>query len=1674
MLRPLGWLLLLSAFLLLCPQPARGADFTLQPLSGAWAHDKASYEVVQAQAFNGGTANLQANWTNSQGQPFSFTGTFTVAVSPATLTLDGAGNIASGTKLHVDAVLDGKFTTTGFYEDLSYALVIEGNPYSRLDSSFDYAYSCRVPAPPDTTVWASTGFPSSPGTIHVPLSCDFSGLHSAGPASSQFAGHAAFRMSFAESNSEEMQFGGYVSFTYAPAAPPATLDLDHVELVQAVQDAQNGVPLVARKGTVVRVFPLVKNSNQNVEGVTGTLRGFKDGVEETTYSPLVPFNDPVVATVTPPDRTVQDASINFLLPVEWTLAGHWRFTVTLQAPGIPPTQLQAPQDPSLSFVFQKAPNWPIPLTVAYIPVCYQPPGQDQPTCPTDQIPFRTDFLNALYPIPDDGLWYAPLPVPSWLWRGALTNDADVRAFNGVLRQYYDLIEPANLWIYSGRVDQLVAWFPAIPDLDVLGCSDPAWKGGEGHVAFLQDTSQEDFLDASQSIAHEIAHNLTLRHPVAVNDHGKPLYDAAGDLIPLPSTCGARDASDYNLGPFGWPYVDGLSPQIGFDPPKQVIVPSGRYDLMGYCSIPGYDTWISPYSFGALFHNAFTTPWSPKAGPAGAQRQDATAGADTLLVTGTAQADASGGTLLPGIRVTSSLPLTSSDPNGNHCLSFFGDQGKLAETCFTLPFIDIETEPIASDSFSLRMPYTPGTKRISLVHSGQELAFIQAGVNPPVIQIGAPGPNARIPAGPLTLQWTASDPDGDPLTFTVLYSADGGASFLPLATGITDQQYTVDATRIDGGKQVYLRVLASDGINGSSGTVGPIEVTQNPQMAASASSLAFDDVMLGRTRDLSITLSNGGNGPLHLSNLASDSPVFTVAAPRNPPMIPAGAGYQVTLRFRPDRAAARTGTLTLSSSDPGVADVKVLLSGAGVGAIQPDLRMALAALAFGSVAPGHTSDLSLTVHNAGPGVLNIKSLSIDNALFKVMSPAAPVAVAAYADQTIVVRFSPAAGAQSGNLTIASDDPNHPSLGVPLSGTGTGSVSAPVIGVSPATLDFGSVASGQTKDLTLTISNSGTASLTVSSASSSNSAFTVRPPAPPYSIAPGGQQTVTVRFAPTAAGAQTGTLTLASNDPAHASVTVGLTGTGGAATGSSDVVLKVDGGTFNVVTGYPTGTATAYFMNRLTPPSYPATLKNVQVYFSTRSTGLALNTPLTIVAASIPGGGSQLSLAGAQIDKVAATVTALDTYVSYAVAARTIASGDFFVGFVVQNPVGIYPADEDQATPSQGRSYTSSDGATFALLDSISANMAGNLAIRAVATAGSATGAGSIGISPGSLDFGTVNVGQNKSLAVTISNTGTGPLNVTAAIVAGPAFTWTGPGIPFTLTAGAQAVGAVWFAPTATGAQNGTLTIYSTDPAHPTTAVPLSGTGTTSTSTSGLPARPGGSVLDSSNPLSTSLAGLFLINEGHGTTDLNLADGQTASFAGASGPVWNTSDPSIVFNGGGSLNSYLNAGTDLAFDKLPVSKMTIVAKVFLNTLATVGICEKNDGNSIDSGFVFGWYFDGTMRFTVQRTTQDMRIYTAPGTVPAGRWMQVAVTWDGTVGGAASAHLFIDSVEQAKTTAQDGSGTMGYANATNQPFRIGNADFDIPGSFNGRMAYLAVYKGRLLTTTEMNQLDAHLPIR
>ena len=98
----------------------------------------------------------------------------------------------------------------------------------------------------------------------------------------------------------------------------------------------------------------------------------------------------------------------------------------------------------------------------------------------------------------------------------------------------------------------------------------------------------------------------------------------------------------------------------------------------------------------------------------------------------------------------------------------------------------------------------------------------------------------------------------------------------------------------------------------------------------------------------------------------------------------------------------------------------------------------------------------------------------------------------------------------------------------------------IAVSPTTLAFGDVTVGNSQTLSTTVSNSGDAACDVTLASSGSNNFAVAPTS--FSVAPGGNQSVSVSYTPDQISSDTGTLAVNSNDPDTATVNVALTGNG----------------------------------------------------------------------------------------------------------------------------------------------------------------------------------------------------------------------------------------------------------------------------------------------------------------------------------------------------------------------------------------------------------------------------------------------------------------------------------------------------------------------------------------------------
>jgi Abnormal spindle-like microcephaly-assoc'd, ASPM-SPD-2-Hydin len=116
----------------------------------------------------------------------------------------------------------------------------------------------------------------------------------------------------------------------------------------------------------------------------------------------------------------------------------------------------------------------------------------------------------------------------------------------------------------------------------------------------------------------------------------------------------------------------------------------------------------------------------------------------------------------------------------------------------------------------------------------------------------------------------------------------------------------------------------------------------------------------------------------------------------------------------------------------------------------------------------------------------------------------------------------------------------------------------------------------------------------------------------------------------------------------------------------------------------------------------------------------------------------------------------------------------------------------------------------------------------------TGA-SIEISPSSVSFGNVAVGQSTTKTVTLTNNGTDMLTVSGISVTGTGFTASGPHLPISLAAGQSSSISAVFKPTAGSSDTGTITIASNVDGSPS-RVTLSGTGTTGATAAALTATP----------------------------------------------------------------------------------------------------------------------------------------------------------------------------------------------------------------------------------------------
>jgi hypothetical protein len=194
------------------------------------------------------------------------------------------------------------------------------------------------------------------------------------------------------------------------------------------------------------------------------------------------------------------------------------------------------------------------------------------------------------------------------------------------------------------------------------------------------------------------------------------------------------------------------------------------------------------------------------------------------------------------------------------------------------------------------------------------------------------------------------------------------------------------------------------------------------------------------------------------------------------------------------------------------------------------------LAFGTVKVNTASTLPVTLSNTGTASLTISGLHATASQY-VPTPSGSLTIATGGNKVINVKFTPTAATPfPASLTMTTNDPANPTFSVSLTGAGGQPALTP-----PGPLNLGSVAVCLTHVANVPLVNTGPVPLSVTSIATSGAPFT-EGAGTSLTVPANSTGNIAVTFAPTATGAASGLLTFHTDDPAHPTASVALSGTG----------------------------------------------------------------------------------------------------------------------------------------------------------------------------------------------------------------------------------------------------------------------------------------------------------------------------------------------------------------------------------------------------------------------------------------------------------------------------------------------------------------------------------------------------
>ena len=519
--------------------------------------------------------------------------------------------------------------------------------------------------------------------------------------------------------------------------------------------------------------------------------------------------------------------------------------------------------------------------------------------------------------------------------------------------------------------------------------------------------------------------------------------------------------------------------------------------------------------------------------------------------------------------------------------------------------------------------------------------------------------------------------------------------------------------------------------------------------------------------------------------------------------------------------------------------------------------------FGNVQLNSSAKQSVVLTNSSRRTVTVSQASTTGTGFTLSGIALPVDLAAAQSMSVSVVFVPqSAGSTSGSMAVMCKrrrrhkETYTSTITIPLSGNGT---NPSQLDGNPSGLSFGNVQTGNNKTLAEALTNSGGSSVTITQAAVTGSGFTVNGLNLPLTLAPGQSgPSFNVVFAPQSAGAASGTLSLTSNT-SNPTLNIPMSGTGATPgtlianpsslsfgnvqTGNNQTLAETltNSGGSSVTITQAAVTGSGFTVSGL---NLPLTLApgqsgpSLNVVFAPQSAGAAsgtlsltsntsnptLNIPLSgtgVRPGTLTANPSSLSFGNVQTGNnqtLAETLT--NSGGSSVTITQAAVTGSGFTVNGLHLPLTLVPG---QNSPSFNVVFApQSAGAASGTLSltSNAFNPTSNIPL-----SGTGVTPGTLNANPSSLSFGNVQVGNNKTLAEALTNSGGTSVTLTQAAVTGSGFTVNGLNLPLTLAPGQSSPSFnVLFAPQSAGAASGTLSLTSNG-SNPTLNIPMSGTGVT---------------------------------------------------------------------------------------------------------------------------------------------------------------------------------------------------------------------------------------------------------